>query len=182
MIVVYRSHFFFFDISTPVIKFLTNAPYLRNLFLCPFLRGFLDLQQQETAAAAADGVAMDTSEDSVERGMDFRLTTFNLLAPCYKRMHSEVAPVAAIGEAGTGLLANRARTHRTARESEFDDVWRERALETVRTRPRTSATRCAVFLLDRYFTVRRWRILWCVFSSCDLGSPPRREGIAVCRA
>lgn len=64
--------------------------------------------------------------------MDFRLTTFNLLAPCYKRMHSDVAPVAAIGEAGTGLLANRARTHRTARESEFDGVWRERALETVR--------------------------------------------------
>lgn len=67
--------------------------------------------------------------------MDFRLTTFNLLAPCYKRMHSEVAPaVAAIGEAGTGtgLLANRARAGRTARESEFDEVWRERALETVR--------------------------------------------------
>lgn len=65
--------------------------------------------------------------------MDFRLTTFNLLAPCYKRMHSEAVPVAAIGEAGTGtgLLANRARTQRTARESEFNDVWRERALETV---------------------------------------------------
>lgn len=76
--------------------------------------------------------------------MDFRLTTFNLLAPCYKRMHSEVAPVAAIGEAGTGLLANRARTHRTARESEFDDVWRERALETVRPSP----TRCAFVLSD----------------------------------
>ncbi|CAM9336592.1 unnamed protein product, partial [Hapterophycus canaliculatus] len=42
--------------------------------------------------------------------MDFRLTTFNLLAPCYKRMHDR---------------------ERTARESEFDGVWRERALETV---------------------------------------------------
>ncbi len=63
--------------------------------------------------------------------MDFRLTTFNLLAPCYKRMHSETPPIA---DTATGLLAHqkRARAKRTARESEFDHVWRERAFETVR--------------------------------------------------
>lgn len=68
-----------------------------------------------------------------ERGLDLRLTTFNLLAPCYKRMHALEAPVAAgIADAGTGLLAMRAKTERTARESEFAGLWRERALETVR--------------------------------------------------
>ena len=68
-----------------------------------------------------------------ERGLDLRLTTFNLLAPCYKRMHSLEAPLAAgIANAGTGLLARRAKTERTARESEFAGLWRERAMETVR--------------------------------------------------
>lgn len=62
--------------------------------------------------------------------MEFRLTTFNLLAPCYKRMHSEVSTP--MGGVSTGLLANRAKAQRTARESEFDGVWKERALETVR--------------------------------------------------
>lgn len=68
-----------------------------------------------------------------ERGLDLRLTTFNLLAPCYKRMHTVEAPLAAgIADAGTGLLARRAKTERTARESEFAGLWRERAMETVR--------------------------------------------------
>ena len=39
---------------------------------------------------------------------------------------------AGIADAGTGLLAMRAKTERTARESEFAGLWRERALETVR--------------------------------------------------
>lgn len=76
--------------------------------------------------------------------MDFRLTTFNLLAPCYKRMHDrEVAPHVA----ATGLLANRARTERTARESEFDGVWRERALETVSARKQEERTHLFVLCL-----------------------------------
>lgn len=39
---------------------------------------------------------------------------------------------AGIFDAGTGLLAMRAKTEHTARESEFTGLWRERALETVR--------------------------------------------------
>ncbi|CAN0287188.1 unnamed protein product [Laminaria digitata] len=67
-----------------------------------------------------------------ERGLNLRLTTFNLLAPCYKRMHTVEPPLAAgIADAGTGLLARRAKTERTARESEFAGLWRERAMETV---------------------------------------------------
>lgn len=64
---------------------------------------------------------------SEERGLDVRLTTFNLLAPCYKRIPSEVPGL----PAGTGLLASQAKTLHTARESEFAGLWRERALETV---------------------------------------------------
>ncbi|CAM9169928.1 unnamed protein product [Ectocarpus sp. 4 AP-2014] len=88
-------------------------------------------QQQCRVAPPAEETARSAreSKDAVARGMEFRLTTFNLLAPCYKRMHSEVSTP--VGGVGTGLLANRAKGQRTARESEFDGVWRERALETV---------------------------------------------------
>lgn len=67
-----------------------------------------------------------------DRGLDFRLTTFNLLAPCYKRMHAGALPPALSESARSGLLAGQATvSHRTARESEFADVWRQRAVETV---------------------------------------------------
>jgi len=107
---------------------------------CPYSLVQQQQQQQQhrdtAAVAEADAAAEHGGggEDGGERGMDFRLTTFNLLAPCYKRMHSEAPPIA---ETATGLLANqnRARAKRTARESEFDHVWRERALETVRPHP-----------------------------------------------
>lgn len=80
-----------------------------------------------------------------KRGMELRLTTFNLLAPCYKRMHNE-APVPAIADGGTGLLASQAKTHRTARESEFGFLWRERAMETVRL-----GLRCRIRVSTRFF-------------------------------
>lgn len=92
-------------------------------------------------------MADEGAERERQRGLDFRLTTFNLLAPCYKRMHnSEVAPQVAV----TGLLANRARTERTARESEFDGVWRGRAMETVRAEWKRVAP-CPLVLLFRAF-------------------------------
>lgn len=81
-------------------------------FACPRL-----LPQQDAAQASGEE----------ERGLDLRLTTFNLLAPCYKRIPSEVPGL----PAGTGLLASQAKTLHTARESEFAGLWRERALETV---------------------------------------------------
>lgn len=76
---------------------------------------------------------LDGEGDSL-MGLDLRLTTFNLLAPCYKRMHGEVVPLksaAALANAGTGLLANQAKRRHTARESEFAGLWTERATETV---------------------------------------------------
>lgn len=67
-----------------------------------------------------------------KRELDLRLTTFNLLAPCYKRIHNDV-PIAAMAAAGsgTGLLASQARKHHTPRESEFDVLWEQRAIQTV---------------------------------------------------
>lgn len=67
-----------------------------------------------------------------KRELDLRLTTFNLLAPCYKRIHNEM-PIAAMAAAGsgTGLLASQAKKHHTPRESEFGVLWRERAIQTV---------------------------------------------------
>lgn len=87
-------------------------------------------EQQQCLVAEETARSAGESKDAVARGMEFRLTTFNLLAPCYKRMYSEVSMP--VGGVGTGLLANSAKGQRTARESEFDGVWRERALETVR--------------------------------------------------
>lgn len=66
-----------------------------------------------------------------QRGLDLRLTTFNLLAPCYKRMHADVVPPGT-EVAATGLLAAEAKSRRTSRESEFTELWRERAIQTVR--------------------------------------------------
>ncbi|CAM9309570.1 unnamed protein product, partial [Discosporangium mesarthrocarpum] len=77
-------------------------------------------------------------------GLDFRLTTFNLLAPCYKRIKPVTnkgglcppagveAPEAAHGTSGIGsaLMALQAKLPQP-RESSFDDLWRERAEDTV---------------------------------------------------
>ena len=79
-----------------------------------------------------DGYYQDNLADSSDqRELNLRLTTFNLLAPCYKRIHPEI-PAAAMTATGTGLLASQARKHYTPRESEFDGLWRERAVQTVR--------------------------------------------------
>lgn len=74
----------------------------------------------------------DSPVYDAKRELDLRLTTFNLLAPCYKRIHNEV-PIAAMAAAGsaTGLLASQARKHHTPRESEFGVLWKERAIQTV---------------------------------------------------
>lgn len=94
--------------------------------------------------------------NGAQRDLDVRLTTFNLLAPCYKRMHAEVMP-AGTEIAVSGLLASEAKSRRTSRESEFTELWKERALQTVsyqwRLRPEMS-----IF----FFSLKRFHTRTCV--------------------
>lgn len=92
---------------------------------------------------------MRLEEDVDDRGLDLRLTTFNLLAPCYKRMHPEALPS---GVVGNGLLAGQAKAStRTSRESEFADLWRQRAVETVNFIKREMSSSDVICLQEFWF-------------------------------
>lgn len=88
------------------------------------IKAFIHMQSIDT-----DPMTPQQAGDQI-RGLDVRLTTFNLLAPCYKRMHAAIVPPEA-EMVGTGLLAAEAKSRRISRESEFTELWRERAIETV---------------------------------------------------